>query len=234
MTDAIPQPRGEVVRGLIALVVTLIIMAVLLFGAAGTFDWPHGWAFMAAFVVLVLVSMAVLWRLNPEIYAARAHATRPNTKGWDRVLMPFLLIAFAAILPVAGLDDGRFHWAPAAGVWVLLGYLLMILGFAGVAWAEVVNRHFEPSVRIQSDRGHTVISTGPYAYVRHPGYVAGSLLAIGMAWALGSWWALLPALIVVALMLVRTSLEDETLQRELPGYAAFTRKTRYRWVPGVW
>jgi protein-S-isoprenylcysteine O-methyltransferase Ste14 len=227
-------PRGELVRAFASLAVTLLVMLALLFGAAGTLQWAHGWWFMAVFVVLILISMAAIWRLNPEIFVARARPTGAGTKGWDRVLITILLIAFAAIMPVAGLGDGRFHWTPAPDWAVVLGYLLLLIGFAGTAWAQAVNRHFEPSVRIQSDRNHQVISTGPYAHIRHPGYVFGSLLAVGAALALGSFWALLPAAVVIAVLILRTNLEDATLQRELPGYAEFARRTRYTWIPGAW
>jgi protein-S-isoprenylcysteine O-methyltransferase Ste14 len=227
-------PRGELIRAFVSLAVTLLVMIALLFGAAGTLRWAHGWWFMGVFLVLILISMAVLWRLNPEIFIARARPTGAGTKGWDRRLLTVLLIAFAAILPVAGLDDGRFQWTGVSDWAVVLGYLLLLIGFVGTAWAQAVNRYFEPSVRIQSDRDHQVISTGPYAYVRHPGYVFGSLLVVGAALALGSFWALLPAAVVIALLVVRTKLEDATLQRELSGYAAFATKTRYKWIPGVW
>ena len=227
-------PRAELNRAFISLVVTLVLMTVVLFGSAGSLTWAHGWTFMIVFVLLILASMAALWRLNPEIFVARARPTGQGTKGWDRVLMPIVLAAFALILPVAALDDGRFHWAPAGDVWVVLGYLLLVIGFAGVAWAQAVNRHFEPSVRIQSERDHHVIDTGPYAYVRHPGYIFGSLMAVGAALSLGSWWAVLPAVVVTTMLAFRTNLEDATLQRELPGYAEFAQKTRFKWVPGVW
>ena len=226
--------RAELNRAFISLLVTLVLMVALLFGAAGSLSWGHGWAFLIVFVLLILASMAALWRLNPEIFVARARPMGQGTKGWDRVLMPILLVAFALILPVAAFDDGRFHWAPASDVWVVLGYLLLVIGFAGVAWAQAVNRHFEPSVRIQSERDHHVIDTGPYAYIRHPGYVFASLMALGIAWSLGSWWALVPAVIVTAVLALRTDLEDATLQRELHGFAEFAAKTRFKWIPGVW
>jgi protein-S-isoprenylcysteine O-methyltransferase Ste14 len=97
-----------------------------------------------------------------------------------------------------------------------------------------VNRHFEPTVRIQTDRGHTVIDTGPYALVRHPGYVAASLLVLGMPLSLGSYWASIPAILSYLLLVVRTALEDRTLQDELPGYKEYARRVRYRLLPGVW
>ena len=131
-----------------------------------------------------------------------------------------------AVLPVAGLDF-RFGWGPAAPGWAVgLGYVLFVAGFAGQVWPQAVNRHFEPSVRIQTDRGQTVIDTGPYAIIRHPGYVSGTLLAFGMALCLGSFWALLPALLVKLALVGRTLLEEKTLSAELPGYADY--KTRVK------
>lgn len=130
------RPAGELRRAFVSLAVTLLVMAVLLFGAAGTLAWPRGIAFMLVFLLLILISIAALWRLNPEIFVARARLTGAGTRNWDRVLLAILLPAFAAILPVAGLDAGRFHWAPAADAWVVLGYLLLIIGFAGDADAR--------------------------------------------------------------------------------------------------
>ena len=110
----------------------------------------------------------------------------------------------------------------------------MIAGLAGLTWAESVNKHFEPTVRIQTERGHTVVDTGPYTIVRHPGYLAASLLVLGMPLALGSFWALIPAVISYLLLVVRTALEDRTLQDELPGYREYAERVRYRLIPGVW
>jgi len=129
---------------------------------------------------------------------------------------------------------GRFHWAPAPPWAVIAGYVLMVLGRFGSGWAQAVNRHFEPSVRIQTDRDHHVVTTGPYAFVRHPGYVSGAILVAGMALALGSLWALLPAALVAVVLVIRTTLEDATLQRELPGYAGYAARVRSKWIPGVW
>jgi protein-S-isoprenylcysteine O-methyltransferase Ste14 len=178
--------------------------------------------------------MAWLWRVNPEIFVARRRLTGQGTKGWDVVLLLILLASFLATLIVAALDDGRFHRAPAPLLAVFVGYILLLVGYLGTGWAQAVNRHFEPSVRIQSDRDHRVITTGPYAYVRHPGYIFGTILTFGIALALGSLWALLPAVLVVVVLAIRTNLEDATLQRELPGYAEFAARVRYKWIPGIW
>jgi protein-S-isoprenylcysteine O-methyltransferase Ste14 len=138
------------------------------------------------------------------------------------------------IIPVAAVDDARFHWSRMPWSVVGLGYLLLLAGMTLVAWAQAVNRFFEPSVRIQTDRGHRVVDSGPYAIIRHPGYAAAFLLFAGMALALGSWWALVPAGIASLLLVLRTAWEDRTLQAELPGYSAYAQKVRYRLVPGIW
>ena len=115
-----------------------------------------------------------------------------------------------------------------------LGYLVQLAGWIGVGWAETVNRFFEPGVRIQTERGHHVIDTGPYALIRHPGYFAAVLLFVGIALSLGSWWALIPAGFGSLLLVLRTVWEDRTLHAELPGYAEYAQRVRFRLVPGVW
>jgi protein-S-isoprenylcysteine O-methyltransferase Ste14 len=115
-----------------------------------------------------------------------------------------------------------------------VSYALIVAGFVGVTWATAVNKFFEPSVRIQTDRGHKVIDTGPYAIIRHPGYAFGFLLFLGMPLALGSMWALIPAILLCPLLVLRTIWEDRTLREELPGYAAYSQRVRYRLIPGAW
>ncbi|MEQ1951483.1 isoprenylcysteine carboxylmethyltransferase family protein [Mesorhizobium sp. CN2-181] len=210
-----------------------LVMAVLVFWPAGTLHWILGWLFLAVFVTASVAACLVLWRVNPIIFAARSRV-QEGTKRWDRILLAFFLPLFMTIMPVAGLDSGRFHWMPAPGWAVMLGYLLLLAGIALFSWAQAVNRFFEPGVRIQSERGHRVIDTGPYAYVRHPGYVGAIAMLFGMALALGSLVALIPAVATAALLMLRTAWEDETLRGELPGYAEFAARTRYRLLPGIW
>lgn len=221
-----------VVGALLQLVVTLAIMGVLLFWSAGTFAWPLAWWFAAAFIVCTLVAVAIVWRVNPEIFAARSRI-QPGTKAWDYFFIALIIGGFLAVLPVAGLDF-RNGWSAMPGWLVIAGFVLFFLGYAGSIWPVSVNRHFEPGVRIQEDRGQTVIDTGPYAIVRHPGYSAAVLLIFGMALMLGSYWALVPAVIAVAATAVRTLFEERTLRAELPGYTDYTQRVKYRWVPGVW
>jgi protein-S-isoprenylcysteine O-methyltransferase Ste14 len=237
MASANPSERiregidwGRVVRFLFGLP---IYFALFMFLPAGTWTWPRGWLFIAVFVGSLSIATAYLWRVNPEVVAARI-ASHEGTKRWDRVLVPFALAAFYAIIPVAALDDGRFHWSVLPW-WVCgVGYLLVLVGMLIVTRAEAVNKFFEATVRIQTDRGQTVVDTGPYAIVRHPGYDAGILLSAGTALCLGSLWALLPAGVASALLVLRTHWEDQTLQAELPGYKEYAERVRYKLIPAVW
>jgi protein-S-isoprenylcysteine O-methyltransferase Ste14 len=216
-----------------SLAITIVIMFGALFWPAGTLDWPRGWIFLSLFVALTLVAMVWIWRTNPELFAARSRYQK-GTKAWDAVVATLTIILFAVILPVGALDDGRFHWAPQPDWVVLLGYVLMSAGFLGVTWAQSVNRHFEPTVRIQTDRGHKVIDTGPYAVIRHPGYAMAIVLVAGMALSLGSLYALIPAGLITALLIGRTLGEEAELRKGLEGYTEYTTRVRWRWIPGVW
>ncbi|MNZ97793.1 Isoprenylcysteine carboxyl methyltransferase (ICMT) family protein [compost metagenome] len=139
-----------------------------------------------------------------------------------------------AILPVAALDAGRFHGSAVPAWAVLAGYLGVLAGIGVTGWAQAVNPFFEPGVRIQSERHQRVIDGGPYRFVRHPGYVGALFLLFGMALALGSFWALVPAALAAALLVLRTAWEDRLLRAELPGYADYARRVRWRLLPGVW
>ena len=232
MSEHTPAERRAVAQSLVALAITLIVMGVILFVPAGTINWPRAWWFCGAFLVATLIAMLALWRLNPEIFVARSRV-QPGTKPLDYLFISLIMAGFFFVLPVAGLDF-RFGGARAPDWVIWLGYVLFAIAYAGEAWPQAVNRHFEPGIRIQSDRGQTVIDTGPYAYVRHPSYSFGGLLAISMALMLGSWWALLPALVVVVGIVPRTLFEERTLRAELPGYTEYTTRVKYRFVPGVW
>jgi protein-S-isoprenylcysteine O-methyltransferase Ste14 len=232
MSEPTSRDRVAIARGFVSLAVTIIVMAVLLFATAGTLSWPLGWWFILAFVLCVLVAMAIIWRANPELFTARSRV-QPGTKSWDYIFLILVVAGFILMPLVAGLDF-RYGWSAVPGWVVVLGYVLFVLSFAGQTWPQAVNRHFEPGVRIQQDRGQTVIDTGPYAIVRHPGYISGALLALSIPLMLASWWALVPALVATLALAIRTPLEERTLRAELPGYTEYTQRVRYRWVPGVW
>lgn len=216
-----------------SLAITVAVMFAALFWPAGTLDWPRGWIFLGLFLALTAIAIVWIWRTNPELFAARSRYQR-GTKRWDAVVATLTMILFAAILPVGAFDDGRFHWAPQPDWVVLAGYILMIVGYLGLTWAQSVNRHFEPTVRIQTDRDHKVIDTGPYAVIRHPGYAFATVLGAGMALSLGSLYALIPVGLLVVVLFGRTLGEEMELRRGLEGYEEYMDRVRWRWVPGVW
>jgi protein-S-isoprenylcysteine O-methyltransferase Ste14 len=191
-----------------------------------------GWAYLG---ILTASTITIIVLGDREMLLVRAGKEK-GIKKWD----PFLAgLAFLLFWPgatfVAGLDYGRFHWSPSVPVPVqLIALLAFALGLAFAAWAMVTNKFFAKCVAIQTERKHAVITTGPYAYVRHPGY-AGTLLAfITLPVALGSLWAFLPASAGLSLWVVRTFLEDRTLQKGLEGYSEYASRVRWRLIPGIW
>ena len=221
-------------RFIISTASSLLILLLCLFLPAGTWGWFRGWLFLVVIVGASVVDLLYLWRINPDVIAGRVNR-HERPRRWDLLLgLIGILPTMLAIPIVAALDDGRFHWSNLPWWACLVGYALMTTGFVGFTWATSVNKFFEPSVRIQTDRGHRVIDTGPYALVRHPGYALIYPLLLGMPLALGSLWALIPALLLGPLLVLRTIWEDRTLRTELPGYEEYAQRVRYRLVPGIW
>lgn len=230
--DVAWPPTVTIVRAVLRLAIVNGLMLWGLVWAAQRIDWPEAWWCIGLLFGGLTISIIYLWRINPELVSARRRFG-PGTKRWDYAIFAVLVLGTTALLHVAGFAV-RLGW-PRFPVGVeVAGNVLMLLGIAGATWAQSVNRHFESSVRIQSDRGHAVVDTGPYAIVRHPGYVAGSLILIGMALALGSAQALIPAAAVIASLALRTVLEEQALRTDLPGYGDYMQRVKFRWVPGVW
>lgn len=231
-SDADPKPMSRAAAILYAISLPLGLMA-LVFLPTGRINWCPGWIFVVIVVVSFGLSALVLARVNPVIFRARSRF-QPGTKKWDLILVSVILLAFFAEIPVAAFDAGRMEWS-AVPLWVvLLGYILLVGGIAVTAWAQAVNPFFEPGVRIQSERGQRVVTSGPYRIVRHPGYTAAIGMFTGIPLALSSWIALLPAALAIVLLIIRTGLEDRLLQAELPGYSEYARQRRYRLFPGIW
>jgi protein-S-isoprenylcysteine O-methyltransferase Ste14 len=176
----------------------------------------------------------VLKKKDPGLIEERQHA-KPNVKSWDKVITNLFGVVFIPlILVISGLDQ-RFSWTNSFPLLLqILAAGIGVLGFLLVFWGMASNTYFSSYVRIQDDRGHTTITAGPYRYVRHPGYLGMIVSALMIPLVLASWWALIPAGIGAALVILRTSLEDQTLQEELEGYKEFTQRTRYRLIPGIW
>ncbi len=210
----------------------LLFFAALLFFPAGRLDWTLGWIYLGIIFVSVCISWACLARWNPELIDRRMRIGK-GTKTWDKIWAVLYAPVMVAVYVVAGLEarDGASS-LPEAAWW--LGLAIFVPGSAMLTWSMVVNPFFEKTVRIQKDRGHRVIDTGPYAYVRHPGYVGFFGWTLSIPFLLGSAQAIGPALLAVIGVVIRTALEDRTLQAELPGYPEYASRVRFRLIPGVW
>lgn len=210
-----------------------LFYTLLMFLPAGTIAWVRGWLFVIVFTATESLLALYLWRKNPELLIARSRFHK-GTKTWDKVVLCFLFPVLIAIFPVAALDDGRFHWSFVPWWLCGLGYVLLFVGIWIATWAGKVNKFAEPTVRIQKDRGHQVIDTGPYSIIRHPGYAGAILMFFGIPLTLGSLWALIPAFVTLVILVIRTQLEDRTLQKELKGYQEYTRRVRHKLLPHIW
>jgi len=206
---------------------------VLMFWPAGTIDWRRGWLFITLFIILAFIAIGWIQRDNPELFAARSKI-RKAANPWDAVIAVITVLLILAIVPLAALDDVRFGWLPTPDWVTFLGYVLLTAGFMGVTWAQSVNRHFEATVRIQSERDHRVIDSGPYAHIRHPGYAFAIPMAAGIALSLGSVVALIPVVFLAVLLAIRTLAEEAVLRDGLPGYTDYAARVKYRWLPFVW
>jgi len=217
---------------LVVLALTILIGGLVL-GSAGTWDLPMVWVYLVVFALVSMLGNVTIHRSNPDLLKQRLKVGRSDIP--DRLFRGVLGIGFLSHYVIAGLDIGRFHWS---GQFPLFIQILGLIGFAGGSgiglWAAVVNPFFTTEVRIQGDRDHQVITAGPYQLVRHPGYASGILFLSCSGLALGSWWSLLPILLIDIMLIRRTALEDQLLQRELNGYAGYARKVRFRIVPGLW
>jgi protein-S-isoprenylcysteine O-methyltransferase Ste14 len=226
-------PSATLLRAVLSLAAFNLLLGIVLFLSAGDIRWVAGWVFLAVFTVLTGPSIAYLWRVNPDIFVARSKI-HEGTKAWDKVILSLLVIAFFAIFPLAALDAARFHWSTCP-LWVMVvGYLMMTVGYLGSIWVYATNKFAEPSVRIQTERRQTVVTNGPYKIVRHPLYMWSFFFVLGLPLALGSYWATIPGLIMTIILVVRTALEDRTLQAELQGYKEYAKRVRYRLIPGIW
>ncbi|MBN1122656.1 MAG: isoprenylcysteine carboxylmethyltransferase family protein [Anaerolineae bacterium] len=174
---------------------------------------------------------------NPELLNQRGQRVKQatvGTKKWDLVLLSIYFVMIFVQPFVAGLDR-RNNWStPVSPPVYVVGNILMIFGFVLLTWSMVANRYFEPSVRIQESRGHRVEDGGPYRFVRHPGYLGIVLQFLALPIAVGTWSALIPGGLGIAVFVIRTALEDRTLREELPGYEEYAQRTRYRLIPGIW
>jgi protein-S-isoprenylcysteine O-methyltransferase Ste14 len=213
----------------------LIIFIAILFITAGRLDWMAGWAFLVFF--LLAVGVIVVWarRHDPELMKERQAASQAeNVKRWDQIIMVLYTILLLLMLVLAALDAGRLGWSDIPLIFRALGWLGLCAAFVIVWRVMAENTYLSEMVRIQEERGHQVVTTGPYQYVRHPMYVGVIIAVVSIPLALGSLWALVPGVLIVILFIIRTALEDRTLMEELPGYKDYAEQVRFRLVPGIW
>lgn len=232
-----PEQRTDVARGVLQrglqVLAVLVLYGAILFISSGRLDWIAAWIYLGVYAGTVLINMSIIVPKNPEFVADRGQVKR-DAKGWDKQVTGIAGIFMIAGLVVPGLDV-RFGWSPQfASSLQFAGFLVLVLGYTFFSWAMLSNEFFETKVRIQKDRGQVVATSGPYRYVRHPGYVGMILQLFATPIALGSWWGIVPAVLATGMFVLRTALEDKTLHNELDGYSDYSKRVRYRLLPGVW
>jgi protein-S-isoprenylcysteine O-methyltransferase Ste14 len=222
-------------RQWVRMVMTYLFIPILLFICAGDLGWWQAWVFSVLIVATGILSHLWAERRHPGLLVERAGSeSAPGVKAWDKVLAPLMAVSISfPLVIVAGLDH-RYGWSAAFPLWLnLLGIILIALGYAFGSWALAENRFFSGTVRIQAERGHVVCDSGPYRIMRHPGYAGNIWPLAGIVLALSSLWTLIPAAVAFIIIVVRTHLEDRTLQVELPGYREYAARVRYRLFPGI-
>ena len=222
--------RG-VARWIIKSIVYTVVFGLALFAPSGDWRWGMGWVYLGIYIINQVILTLIL---PPDLLSERSKP-QEGSKSWDIVLASVAaLLAPLVVYIVAGFDHGKGWSGTFPLVVQIVALVVMVGGIALSDWAMAANKFFSGVIRIQGDRGHAVETGGPYRFVRHPGYVGGILHHIAAPLMLGSWWALIPGVTGALLFVIRTALEDKTLQNELPGYQAYARQTRFRLLPGIW
>jgi protein-S-isoprenylcysteine O-methyltransferase Ste14 len=223
-------------RQVLRFVAYVLALSVVLFVSSGHLDWGMAWVYAGMTIFCTILSRAIALKKHPDLLVERGRSMdAEDAARGDKALVLFAAtIGPLVTLVVAGLDR-RFGWSPRLALPLQLAALaLALLGYLVGTWAMAVNRFFSAVVRIQKERGHTVVNSGPYRIVRHPAYAGGVVAHLAVPLMLGSLWALIPAVLTAALVVVRTALEDRTLLEKLDGYVDYARQVRYRLIPGLW
>jgi protein-S-isoprenylcysteine O-methyltransferase Ste14 len=236
MEEIMTQQNKPVIwRAIVQMVIVVVIAPFMPMIISAQWDWWQAWAYAVSSVLAFAISRLIVARKHPDLISERARfMDAKDTKPWDKVLAPLLGIGSILVLVAAGLDK-YYGWSPASNLTVnLIALIGIVLGYSFSSWALIENRFFAGTVRIQTERGQHVISTGPYRIMRHPGYAGGLFGYVFIPLLLDSFWAWIPTILLAVVMIIRTALEDKTLQAELPGYREFAQKTKYRLIPGIW
>lgn len=226
-------PWRLIVTQLLQVMVMFFVIGSILFVSAGRLDWWEAWVFLITYFCIALVTAMWMVRTNPNLVQERNQPGK-NVKTWDNLLVGINLLLTLALFAVIGLDAGRQGWSEVSLVVRTIGLLGLIPAFGLPLWASRANTYLSSRVRIQQERGHEVIAVGPYRYVRHPMYVGMIFYDASVPLLLGSWCGLAVGAVMIGLVIVRTTLEDRTLQKELSGYHEYSQQVRYRLLPLVW
>ncbi len=211
-----------------------VLFALALFLPAGTLAWGAGWMFLTLFFGFYLAITFWLMRHNPALLQERMRLRTSDQQGWDKVLFPLLMLFCFAWLSFLSFDATRLHWSPVP-LWLqVIGTFILVGSFALLFLTFRENTYLSPVVRIQQERGHQVVATGPYHYVRHPMYAAIVVFVVGTSLLLGSWSGVLVGAMFILMLARRATLEERTLLAKLPGYAAYRTQVKYRLIPYVW
>lgn len=229
------QPETFSPRVVIQVLFFVVVIPLLPLLISWRWDWWEAWVYAAVCILGFAISRALAARRHPDLITERARLMEhEDAKPWDKVLSPLVGLGGGLVPLVAGLD-GRFDWSSTVSLPVKILLLVLILaGYALGAYALIENRFFSGMVRIQAERGHQVVSSGPYRWMRHPGYAGALLTYLAAPLFLDSGWAFVPAMLLMIILVIRTNLEDRTLQAELAGYRDNASHVRYRLLPGVW
>jgi protein-S-isoprenylcysteine O-methyltransferase Ste14 len=233
---AAPESQHRLIRRFLwQVAASLVFIGAILFGAAGTLNWPAAWTYLGLTAIMSFGLGFGLLRHDPGLLNERLGSPfQRDQKDWDKALMLVLLASWIAWLAVMGLDAGRYHWSHMPPLVRGTGLVLIGLG-SYIVWLTLkANSYAAPVVKIQRARGHLVVTTGPYAYIRHPMYAGALLVILGVPLWLGSWWGLIAGLGLVGIIAIRAVLEERSLTAELEGYASYAARTPYRLVPYLW
>lgn len=233
-SDQVVSGGNPVRKHLVQMVFFGLLIAFLLFSAAGRLDWFLGWVYVVIWLGSKIATVLIVGRADPELIAERA-SSHADTRMWDQVVLSLYILMGFAVFLVAALDAGRFGWGPTMSLGLILaGIFLHLCLLPLTIWVMLSNTYTSREARIQHERRHRVVSSGPYSFLRHPLYLLSILLWLTTPLMLGSWWAFVPAVIAGAAMVVRTALEDRMLINDLQGYRAYSQSVRFRLLPGIW
>ncbi|MBN1221694.1 MAG: isoprenylcysteine carboxylmethyltransferase family protein [Candidatus Aminicenantes bacterium] len=211
----------------------LLLQAGFFFLPAGTLNWPEAWIWLAIFLIYGVAIIIWMKKYDPELFRERSRIKIPKRK-WDKLIGVGLAVFFIPVYVIPGFDAVRYGWSHVPVPVEIIGFLCFVVSVAWVARVAKENTYLSRIVEIQKERGHKVITTGPYRFVRHPMYLGSIVYIISIPLALGSLYALIPSALCAILLIIRTRFEEKTLHSELEGYPEYARKTRFRLFPGIW